>query len=83
MLREFELIVLQQVCRELHMSKVRHVSDHAIVKRFPGAEREARKALKKLITQGYVGRHPTGGEMTYQMTELGWDTCKKMQKEAR
>ncbi len=71
------------MCRELHMSKARHISDHAIVKRFPNAEREARKALKKLITQGYVGMHPTGGEMTYQMTKLGWDTCKKLQKEAR
>lgn len=82
MLREFEQIVLQQTCVELHMSKARHVPEHAIIKRFPGAEREARKALKKLVTQGYVGRHPTSGEMTYQMTQMGWEECKRMKQQA-
>ena len=81
MLREFELIVLQQTCVGLHMSKAMRVSEHAIIKRFPGAEREAKKALHKLVTQGYVGMHPTRSEMTYQMTQMGWEECRRMKEQ--
>ncbi len=76
MLREFERVVLQTCCREMHLSKARHLPEHTIVKRFPGAEREARKALKKLVAKGYVGVHPTRSEMAYQLTDLGFEECK-------
>ncbi len=64
-------------CREMHMSKSRHVPEHVVIKRFPGAEREARKALKKLVAKGYVGAHPTRGEMTYQLTAVGFKECQE------
>jgi hypothetical protein len=78
MLREFERAVLQACCREMRLSKARHVPEHVVIKRFPGAEREARKALKKLVAKGYVGHHPTRGEMTYQLTDMGWKACMEM-----
>lgn len=77
MLREFERAVLQMCCREMHLSKARHVPEHTIIKRFPGAEREARKALRKLVAKGCVGAHPTRNEMTYQLTNLGFEECQK------
>jgi len=36
-----------------------------------GTVRLAWKALKKLISGGYVTRHTAAGEMTYQMTQAG------------
>ena len=77
MLRDFERAVLQTCCREMHLSKARHVPEHTIVKRFPGAEREARKALKKLVAKGYVGAHPTRSEITYQLTDTGFKECQE------
>ncbi len=62
------------------MSKSSHVPEHAFVNRFPNAK-HAKKALNKLVTRGYVARHPTGSEMTYQMTQLGWEECKRMKAE--
>lgn len=81
MLRPFELEVLRRTCVELHLSKAMHLPEQAITKRFPGAEKEARKALKKLIAKGYIGPHPTRGGMTYQLTESGWDLCREMKRD--
>jgi predicted MarR family transcription regulator len=44
--------------------------------------RLARRALKKLISGGYVARYPTAGEMTYKMTQAGWEECRRMKDEA-
>lgn len=81
MLRDFELRVLAELCRATKTSKAAHVSEHAFVKKFPN-EKHARKALRKLITAGYVAMHPTRGEMTYQMTKAGWDICREIKGSA-
>ncbi len=81
MLRDFERQVLAEICKANNMSKSSHVSEHSFVKRFTNAK-HAKKALGKLVTQGYVARHPTGHEMTYQMTQLGWEECRRMKAEA-
>lgn len=81
MLRDFERKVLAEICKATNTSKSSHVPEHAFVKKFPNAK-HARKALQKLVTQGYVARHPTGGGMTYQMTQTGWEECRRMKEEA-
>jgi CTP-dependent riboflavin kinase len=78
MLRRFEAAVLQSVCRATKMSKASHVPEQAFLRRFPGAEREARKALKKLIGLGHVKMHPTSDGMTYDLTDEGWNLCIEM-----
>jgi CTP-dependent riboflavin kinase len=81
-LRRFEIAVLQSICKATNMSKAAHVPEQAFVKRFPGAECEAKKTLKKLISLGYVKMHPTRGGMTYDLTNAGWDLCKELRKKA-
>lgn len=83
MLRRFEVAVLQSVCKATKMSKASHVPEQAFLKRFPGAEREARKALKKLISLGYVKMHPTRGGMTYDLTDDGWNLCRELKDGAQ
>jgi DNA-binding PadR family transcriptional regulator len=37
-----------------------------------------RKTLRKLHSKGYVIKHPTGGEVTYQITRLGIEKLEEM-----
>jgi Mn-dependent DtxR family transcriptional regulator len=80
MMRRIEKAVLQSICAATKISKHAHVPEHAFIKKFPGSEREARKALKKLISQGYAQMHPTRGEMTYELTDAGWEICRELMK---
>lgn len=74
-----EQLVLAKICIATAGSKSAHLPEHTFIKKFRDVKL-ARKALKKLISGGYVARHPTAGEMTYQMTQAGWDECRRMKE---
>ena len=76
-LTRMEQLVLAKICIATEASKSAHVPEHTFIKKFQDV-RLARKALKKLISGGYVARHPTAGEMTYRMTQAGWEECRRM-----
>jgi predicted MarR family transcription regulator len=75
-----ELLVLAKICIATDGSKSAHVPEHTFIKKFSDVKM-ARKALKKLVSGGYVARHPTASEMTYQMTQAGWEECRRMKAE--
>ncbi|VVB64735.1 Uncharacterised protein [uncultured archaeon] len=77
MLDEFDLFVLQAICKATHISKSAHVPPEAFVKRLPYSGRRIKKALQKIITSGYVQLHPTRGGMTYGLTRAGLDICRQ------
>lgn len=76
-----ERLVLAKICIATEGSKSAHVPEHTFIKKFQDVK-AARKALKKLVSGGYVARHPTAGEMTFQMTQNGWEECRRMKAEA-
>lgn len=76
-----ERLVLARICEATAGSKSAHVPEHSFIKKFKDVK-AARKALKKLVSCGYVARHPTRDEMTYQMTQAGWEECRRMKAEA-
>jgi RIO-like serine/threonine protein kinase len=78
MLDELDLFVLQVICKATHISKSAHVPPEAFVKRLPFSGRRIKKALKKLVTSGYVQLHPTRGGMTYALTKAGLDKCREI-----
>ncbi len=80
-LTRMERLVLAKICTATEGSKSAHVPEHTFIKRFQDVK-AARKALKKLVSGGYVARHPTAGEMTFQMTQAGWEECRRMKAEA-
>ncbi len=81
MMTRMERAVLAKLCKTTGTSKAAHVPEHTFVKKFDDA-RAARKALKKLVAAGYVAMHPTRSEMTYQMTDAGWEICRELKKKA-
>jgi len=83
MLTDFERDILVKLCLETNMAKTAHLPEHVLVRRFPNMGHRVRKALSKLISKGYVARHPTRSEMTYQLTAIGWEECRKMKEKVR
>jgi len=81
-LTDFERNILVKLCQETNMAKAAHLSEHVLVHRFPNLGHRVRKALSKLISKGYVARHPTRNEMTYQLTDIGIEECRKMKESA-
>jgi DNA-binding transcriptional regulator PaaX len=81
-LTDFERDILVKLCQETSMAKSAHLSEHVLVHRFPNLGHRVRRALSKLISKGYVARHPTRNEMTYQLTDIGREECREMKEEA-
>jgi hypothetical protein len=77
-LREFDEAVLIVICKVLSESKAAHKPEEAFARRFPGKGGKVRKSIKLLVHEGYVLRHPTGGSMTYQLTNLGREKCREL-----
>ncbi|HPE52225.1 MULTISPECIES: hypothetical protein [Methanothrix] len=82
MITDFERAILVKLCQETGMAKAAHLPEHVLVRRFPNLGHRVKKALGKLVSKGYVARHPTRNEMTYQLTELGIEECRQMKERA-
>lgn len=82
MITDFERDVLVKLCQETGMAKAAHLPEHALVRLFPNLGHRVRKALSRLISKGYVARHPTRNEMTYQLTDIGRDECRRMKEQS-
>ncbi len=82
MITDFERDILVKLCQETGMAKAAHLPEHVLVRRFPNLGHRVRKALSKLISKGYVARHPTRNEMTYQLTDIGREECRRMREQA-
>jgi len=84
-LGDFERRVLASICKAADGSKSAHVPRPYFMKTFQENKhqmKQAEKALKSLIIRGYIYPHPTRDEMTYQMTQMGWEECRKMKEQA-
>jgi len=45
--------------------------------------RKADRALRELVALGYMKRHPTGGETTYELDERGFRVCRMLRDQRR
>lgn len=71
-------IFLLSICKAARLSKSAHVPERAFARRVPVGGSEIKKALRKLISLGYIQMHPTRGEMTYQLTIEGIKLCREI-----
>ena len=68
----FAKAVLIAVADACNYSANSHQPEGAILRKFPSHLRgEARNMLKKLVKTPYVVKHPTGRNMTYNITHEG------------
>ena len=80
MITDLERAILAKLCQETGMAKAAHLPEHVLVNRFSNLGHRVKKALGKLVRKGYVARHPIRNEMTYPLTELGIEECRRMKE---
>ena len=83
MLARFEQAVLLSICLANKGSLSSHVPKPYFMKKFQksgGMQKLAERALHSLISLGYVNVHPTHGETTYALTQLGLSTCRDLKE---
>jgi len=67
-----ETATLQALADACNYSLSAHVPKEAITRRaHPNLRGDVKKSLKKLRSKGYCFEHPTGGNMTWQLTQRG------------
>ncbi|GEM_PF-586687 len=79
----FEAAVMISMCKAAKMSNSAHVPEQAFARRFPGRGDKVRKALRDLIREGLVRKHPTRNEMTFELTKDGVAFCRELQEGAQ
>lgn len=77
-LNELQCAVLVSICKVNKGSKSAHYPEQYFMKKFQKQSKLAKRALHELISLGYVVKHPTGGEMTYELTQRGFEICKSI-----
>lgn len=80
-LTELEMAVLTSICSATNGSKSAHVPAQHFMRKFNNQMKMAKRALHNLVSLGYVTKHPTSGEMTYELTNNGFLACKKIKDE--
>jgi predicted transcriptional regulator len=40
--------------------------------------RKAERALRELVALGYMKKHPTSGETTYELDDRGFEVCREL-----
>jgi len=76
-----ELATLHALADACNYSLGAHVPEQAVTRKFPTHLRgDAKKALKKLQRKGYCIQHPTGRNMTWQLTSAGLNTVRVSMK---
>jgi predicted MarR family transcription regulator len=45
--------------------------------------RKADRALRELIALGYIKKHPTGGETTYELDDRGFEACRRINEQRK
>jgi len=68
------LLGLLQGC-QISSGKADYRPKEAFARRFPGKGDKVQKSLDLLAREGYIRKHPTGGAMTYQRTDIGRAKC--------
>lgn len=82
-LSQLEIAVLASICKATNVSKSAHVPAQYFMKKFPNQVKMAKRSLHRLISLGYVAKHPTGGEMTYELTQSGLVACRAIKEQLK
>lgn len=72
--------VLAKLCRATKGSKHAHVPRAYFMRGFERREDNPDRALHELISWGFIGTHPTGGETTYELRPLGLEICRELKR---
>lgn len=72
--------ILVSLCNKTKGSKGAHLPKHYFMTKPQIQGRKADRALRELVALGYIKKHPTGRETTYELNDRGFDACKKIRE---
>jgi predicted transcriptional regulator len=75
--------ILVNLCSKTKGSKGSHLPKPYFMNKPQIQGRKADKALRELIALGYIKKHPTGSETTYELDERGFETCRKIREQRK
>lgn len=70
--------ILVGLCMKTKGSKEAHLPKQAFMNKPQTKGKKADRALRELVAFGYITKHPTGGDLTYELSERGYDVCRKL-----
>jgi predicted transcriptional regulator len=73
--------ILVNLCSKTKGSKGSHLPKPYFMNKPQTQGRKADRALRELIALGYIKKHPTGSETTYELDERGFETCRKIREQ--
>ncbi|WP_348305023.1 hypothetical protein [Methanothrix sp.] len=79
-LNAIQKAILVGLCMKTKGSKGAHLPKHAFMNKPQIQGRKADKALRELVAFGYIKKHPTGGETTYELNDRGFDVCMRLRE---
>jgi hypothetical protein len=82
-LNDIQKAILVGLCLKTKGSKKAHLPKQAFMNKPQTKGKKADRALRELVAFGYIKRHPTGGETTYELDDSGFDVCRKLREQRR
>lgn len=79
-LNDIQKAILVSLCSKTKGSKEAHLPKPAFMNKPQIKGHKADKALRELIGLGYIRKHPTGGETTYELDGRGFDVCREIRE---
>ncbi|VVB72165.1 Uncharacterised protein [uncultured archaeon] len=82
-LNAIQKAILVDFCSKTKGSKGAHLPKPYFKNKPQTQGRKAERALRELIALGYIKKHPTGGETTYELDERGFEACLEIREERK
>ncbi len=82
-LNAIQKAILVNLCSKTKGSKGSHLPKPYFMNKPQTQGRKADRALRELIALGYIKKHPTGGETTYELDERGFEACRKIREQRK
>ncbi len=70
--------ILVSLCSKTRGSKGSHLPKPYFMNKPQIQGHKADRALRELIALGYIKKHPTGGETTYELDDRGFEACREI-----
>lgn len=82
-LNDIQKAILVSLCIKTKGSKGAHLLKPYFMNKHKIQGRKADRALRELIALGYIKKHPTGGETTFELDERGFEACRRINEQRK
>jgi predicted MarR family transcription regulator len=82
-LNDIQKAILVSLCSKTKGSKEAHIPKPYFMNKHQIQGHKADRALRELIGLGYIKKHPTGGETTYELDERGFEVCREIREQRK